>query len=483
MARKTFVIAIALAFLGTTALPLASAHWRTVGAPAAWDSPHEHEFFVHSSSAPSIYSGTFQRMCFNQATLTFSFGSQQGCDPAQGGVFPPVRGLGLGGIDCFDLDSIGTPTYVKNQPQTSSGLSSITLDWGVTALGPGVDGNYNWADHLAWPILGSAGDSANPTGATPAHYPTVTLTAPGPVLLSVTQTGWDYDGAGSSSSTLPGVDFGDNDFEFCRGGSSHAYAIDSGSAKNVDVGGVVQAFAGAGAGLNDPLGIGGDCVYDVVACSPVVNTGDSVPKSSATPVGILLSPDLMRSSTEKIVYSTCVSLGGAGCTNIPSTGTAARLGNGAQGNAVYSSNQDCVWDPAQAAQTHAVSGRQYRGQAARWATDEANGNTCWPERLVRSDALVTSIYLPSSQALETAAGRADGAWAPDHLPATYVATESISVFVDEAEMRNLHNWQSGCPQGTPVQSAPGCLSPSVAPPTEWFRAPNSLHAFSAVFQP
>ena len=481
----TLTIVVATALLAMAFLPTAAAHWRTTGAPTAWESPHEHEFFIHSSTAPSIYSGNFQRMCFNQATLTLSFGSQQGCDPAQGGVFPPVRGVTSGGINCNDNDAIGTPTFLKVQPRTTLGLSSVTLDWGATATGPGVSGQYNLADHFAWPKLNAAGDTANPTGATPAHYPKVTATAPGPVQLSITQVGLGALGTGTASTSVPpGIDFGDNDFEFCRGGALQAYAIDSGVAKNVDTGSGIAPFAGAGAGLNDPLGIGGDCVYDVIVCSPVVGTGGSMPASSATPVGVLISPDVLRTPLQPIQYSVCNAMPGAGCTNIPTSGTATRLGNSpTQGDAVYSSSQNCVWLPAQSARTHAVSGREYRGQAARWATPEGNGKTCWPERFVRSDSLVTSIYLPSTQALETAAGAANGAWNPDRLAATNSAIESLSIFVDVAEMRNLHNWQSGCPQGTPVQSAPSCLSPSVDPPTAWFSAPNSLHAFNAVFQP
>lgn len=480
------VIAVATALLATTGLPIAGAHWRGNDVPA-WDSPHEHQTVAPGIVTTVVFSTEAQRLCIDTTTLVISWS-----DPSNGACvgrtpIPPLRGFSNFQNQCNDLDSIGHPSYLKTAVRTTGGIGSVTLDWGATSTGPGsATPSASFSDFFAHPdaSAGRAGWQANPTGASVPFFPGYSA-VPGSVQVSITSTG---QGTTSNpivgGSTFPGVDFGDNDLEFCAGGASLTYAIDSGVDRWVANGAAPASGSpvvgpGAGFGLNDIRAVGGDGVYDITAVSsPVVDTGDTIPSTSASPRGILLSP----TAVAPVSYSVCNDVGQSGCTNIPDAGSALRYGNGVDGDATYASLQDCVWMPAASSVVHGTSGLAYRGVASEWGAQTPSGFSCWPERLSRVSATPGTLYFPSSQATLTATGTAQ--WRPDHLPATPRAVESLTVWVDELAVLPFNRLNSGCADGTTfTPTAPFCPGgPTVDPPTAWVRVPSALAANVAVFQ-
>lgn len=475
--RQQAAIAVTIALATTLALPLASAHWRGIDVPS-WDAPQGHMSMGPGTLTATAYSTEAQRLCLNAGTLsiTWSNPTNGACGP---GTIPisPVRGVSLGANQCFDLNHA---FYVETEIRFG-GIQSVALDWGAGTWGPltafsDFYAHPNRLGRFTWPT------DPNPTGASVDFYPGYSAT-PGVVQVSVTSTG-----AGTTSNPVvhghlfPGVDQGDNDLETCYGGASHTYAIDSGHNKWVcrhgpnPCAGPPVVGVGGGYGLNDPSGIGGDCVYDITFfCSPLIDKGSTFPATSALPLGVLLSPTMLLGTSVR--YSVCNDVAISGCTNIPDAGTSFRYGNGAGEDAVYASLQDCVWDPFQMPRFHVASGNSYRGQAAQWGTGISNGLNCWPERLSRVSTTPGTLYLPSSQATST--------WKPDHLPATPRAVERITVFIDSVGDYPLHHFDSGCPHAAPFNPlSPFCSGgPTMAPPTAWVQTPGAIATLNAVFQP
>lgn len=419
--NKMMTMMMTAMFVAVAAAPLASAH---IGHAAPG-----HQVTGGSSFDAGWYWG--QRLCVDTTLLTVVPSDGQGNCAAGTQPVPPFRGLGLGLGDCTDVDGL-LGLNLDLTPRLGGPLD-VTIEWGIASIGSLASGNANAGSTYGVGVAGTyadfyaeAGAAPNPTGANAPWYPALVAATAGPVQLTINQLGLGLDATGTSTTILPDVDFGDNDFEFGRGIACHTYAIDSGANKaghNAGAAGPGPAgvIVGAGSGLNDPLCIGLDGQYDVaqvqplkcLANSPHANVNRAVAGVLVPGDGFLVDPVLRLTGTAPITYSVCVAVA-AGCTNIPEAGLGARFGVPTT-DPVYSSLQDCVYLGPDVG---------YGGVAAIWGTAIPSGQVCWPERLATLGGgigLAGQLYVPESQA-------AGGAFNPDWFPASPDSIESATVF-------------------------------------------------------